>query len=132
MKYFTKEYIKECDCEEIQRLKLELDYYDYVGEGNGWWNIQLIQAKGFYEGYNITAVKSGKRDELIWLPIGDQLDEEIEKKCKGKKRTYYFISDDKDYYAEVKQIYRVIYSKSSTNPYIAKIKLLKQLLRRNK
>ena len=88
-----KEYIKECDCKEIQTLKK--------------WNP-----------YN------------NWRPTGDELDGEIVKTIKGKKQTYYFIADnDTEYYAEIKQMYRVVYSKYDNNPLIAKIKLLKQILK---
>ena len=100
-----KEYIKECDCKEIQTLKE--------------WNP-----------YN------------NWVPTGDELDDEIEKTCKGKyerhnwnyyrtsgidasmrMRYYAYIADNQD---------RPIVGDTCaifTNRNIAKIKLLKQILK---
>lgn len=119
---FSKEYIELCKGKEIQELRKELQKHDWYCQENTF-NIPHTLPHGIMLDKEI-------RKDYFWLPTGDQLNNEIERICKGKKRTYYFISDyDDNYYAEVKQTYRVIYSKSDHNPYIAKIKLLKALLK---
>jgi len=131
IKYFTKEYIKECDCEEIQRLRKKLkweeDWYDYMKDAYFHNN----------EFFNPNKVRS----QCIYLPTGDQLDEEIEKICKDKKLYYgemYFGDESSNssfsYLADVstpagytgKSIDII---EQNNNPYIAKIKLLKELLK---
>jgi len=117
-KYFTKEYIKECDCEEIQKLKT-LTYYD---------NWQYLGGKN------------------KWLATGDQLDEEIVKICKRKYTNIkweYMVSYGYDVcllavqnWVSVRENFgagdsKYFYGKSDKNPLIAKIKLLKELLNDN-
>lgn len=131
-KYFTKSYIEEADCEEIQKLNPKIKEGDYlilriVKNGNP--HITLwVQAKV------PTKYKYKCRDNIIWLPTGDQLDEEIVKILKDKKHRKYdlcykrmtcicpitkcFIYEEEDSIC--------IYTENS-NPLIAKIKLLKQL-----
>ncbi|MGD9276331.1 MAG: hypothetical protein PVJ67_04110 [Candidatus Pacearchaeota archaeon] len=88
-KYFTKEYIKECDCGEIQNIKK-----DYIEQGNWVYSdfhkeatfIKKIVGVGSdkkwytanYELYFNDELKSKinrVRSELIWLPTGDQLEQ---------------------------------------------------------
>ena len=80
---------------------------------------------------------------IIWLPTGDQLDEEIIKRIKAKEKISKIYSFTYEIYPSVeKQIYYVAKASffdhkedwsriemKSTNPLIAKIKLLKQLLK---
>jgi len=131
-KYFTKEYIKECDCKIIQNLNSKIQEGDYlilriVKNGNP--HITLwVQAKV------PTKYKYKCRENIIWLPTGDQSAEEIVKILQDKKHRVYdlcyktmtcncpvtkcFIYKDEDIYTYTE----------SPNPLIAKIKLLKELL----
>jgi len=122
MKYFTKEYIELCKDEKIQNLR-----------GNEW-------EMGDFMHY-----KSGEIDVMhpkldngtpIWLPTGDQLDEEIIKVLKNNKNLDYKFTRQgmtKEYYAEITNYkiytgYHIIHSKNNINPLVAKIKLLLELL----
>lgn len=123
--HITDKYIKKCDCEAIQGLRL------------------LDQDGGFFQGdwcYTklgsgclsmITAKSCWKSKVDIWLPTGDQLDDEIIKIVNKRRRreskyeiVYYpnsvslSVKIDNDKYDNHKH----------SNPLIAKIKLLKQLL----
>lgn len=127
--YFTKEYIKECDCREIQKL-----FWNF-GDGD-WilWNKKEYIKNGFMH-INIFHYEldrfDRKENDAIKLPTGDQLDEEIIKRL-GENDIYEFIT------AGWTGIYGVKLSndveretrflKESNNPLIAKIKLLKKLL----
>ena len=89
MMNFTKEYIKECDCKEIQGLREELETGDKVSslesvrvittgfnrKGGIWYN--LVKSKKDKFSY-----RSSFRENIVWLPNGDQLDDEIVKTCK--------------------------------------------------
>jgi hypothetical protein len=123
---FTKEYIKECDCEEIQGLRPALKYGDFTTFSNA-----------PYEDHNFNSYpycnENNSRNKLVlWLPTGDQLDEEIVKICKRINCTYHtnFVGDwviyvdNNDSVEDTPQFV-------NTNPLIAKIKLLKQLLASN-
>jgi len=125
-KYFTKEYIKECDCPEIQELRRKgLEYGDW-----------------FWSSIHVGIYYKEDPELFFFLPTGDQLDEEIVKIC--KKKNYTFKSD---FYLALpksknhKEFYEITYFKwlhsycvnnikyTHTNPYLAKIKLLKELLK---
>ena len=118
-KYFTKEYIKECDCKEIQGLKkFEVgDWFSIDGK------IELLFANNLQ--YVPTEAK------VLWLPTGDQLDEEIVKICNDKNYCYRFhyvsYAPDRPCRADIMQIGES--EVRSINPLIAKIKLLKQLIK---
>ena len=76
------------------------------------------------------------KNTYIWLPTGDQLDEEIIKICREKGYTYYFIftNDNHKYYKDYeaylyfKHEDNNMYYQNYDNPLIAKIKLLLELL----
>ncbi len=57
----TKEYIKMCDCEEIQK-QWTPKYYDIV----------------FNKGGNVGHYKKSSKNQSIWLPRQDQLQEMVE------------------------------------------------------
>lgn len=114
---FTKEYIKEADCEEIQGLRQGRLY-------RGDW---FIQEGGYPEVMNNDCFLGMGN---IWLPTGDQLDEEIVKICKEKEYFYeaIFVPTSKNYCMEVSTLGQHLVNREyDTNPLIAKIKLLKQL-----
>ena len=126
-KYFTKEYIKECDCKEIQGLKkFEIgDWFSIDGK------IELLFANNLQ--YVPTEAK------VLWLPTGDQLDEEIVKICKKKKYTYFVAySYGSEYQCDATVSNPMVFNSDKeysiscelkVNPLIAKIKLLKQLIK---
>ena len=123
---FTKEYISEADCPEIQGLRINKKSKSgkLIIRCGDWFYNKDDGFKLAYEDYFTL-----EETYYIWLPLSYELDDEIVKICKEKNWTYYFIADnDTEYYAEVKQMYRVVYSKYNDNPLIAKIKLLKGLL----
>ena len=127
-KHFTKEYIKECDCKEIQGLRKELqvgDWYVFADSISIYKTIYLA---------NETIERFG--ESQIWLPTGDQLDEEIVKIC--KERFYcsyeslwqYYINNPDCYYAGIRnEDDNLYYPNRNSNPLIAKILLLKELLK---
>jgi hypothetical protein len=130
MKYFTQEYIKECDCEEIQGLKkIPLSNWDFVSDKAYKINNVLM----LYELDKWT-------DNCIWLPTGDQLDEEIVKICKERFKNddfcYYINYDNNVLPDSVHFTAGLIHSGeicfNNLNPLVAKIKLLKQLLRQDR
>ena len=136
---FTKEYINECDCPEIQGLKPKLEYADwYAVRGN----------KGIFMvtvGYNEFSNRYSRKDRVwlptkdrVWLPTSGQLDEEIVKICKHNlwlyKVVYGLAEDEKEFGYDI-EVYNAdglywhdIAISYNTNPLIAKIKLLKELL----
>ena len=120
---FTKEYIELCKNEKIQGLrKVLLKYGDWYSN----------------EYDSIFLVHGGLSDSnKIWLPTGDQLDEEIVKICKEKNhniRMHYIKEGDyHSGYWDIGYYYSAdfdipLYVEANTNPLIAKIKLLIQLL----
>lgn len=124
---FTKEYIKECDCPEIQGLKNGL-----INKGD-WW----VEEGGMPDtARNECFLRSG----ILWLPTGNDLDQEIVKICRenGWDYDFKFVGDKcikdgyKDYETCVME-YRQYDDKNiayqnDDNPLIAKIQLLKELL----
>jgi len=123
-KYFTKEYIKECNCKKIQELKIKSEHGWKLGD----WYTRPTFGKRLY--LVIEDIGWRTNDE-IWLPTGDQLDEEIVKICIEKQyRIYPEIGIGKPTCYRFTVTFKnekVAYSLSN-NPLIAKIKLLKELL----
>jgi hypothetical protein len=116
---FTKKYIKECDCEEIQGLRKSLEWGDRYHHRA----IKFDTPSIFLE------TENDRRKFLIWLPTGDQLDEEIDKLCKSKNWEYYVVLKKTTVLAMASGGRgKVYYPTFNKNPLIAKIKLLKQLL----
>lgn len=130
-KYFTKEYIKECDCEEIQGLRKEFGEDDcFIGK-------KFADINNWHRG----SLSELWRERYIWLPTGDQLDEIIWNICNEKDHHYYItlnprdyaypidlrvISDTEDEIAIVTNKFNCL--KNKLNPLMAKIKLIKELL----
>lgn len=124
---FTEDYIKECNCKEIQDLKHGLEYGDWYSYKNEIY----LNAKG----YNAFTNRYVFKTKMCWLPTGDQLDKEIEKICDKDyceyeiKRQYLPIKLPKfrkEWDATAYKIPAIRFSNS--NPLIAKIKLLKELI----
>ncbi len=143
MKHFTPEYIKECDCKEIQGLHKVFQYGDAIM----WERFESSKTKRQthdldYLGQLTTDFERDKTRHDIWLPTGDQLDDEIVGICKEQQHDYYIemfhghydwtvkfccshggeCSKDKD---------GILFAENDRNPLIAKIKLLKELLNAN-
>jgi len=124
MNNFNKEYIKECDCKEIQGLRKRLVMGDYYMDTSS------IQPKEI----NLSRdVELDNRSPYSWLPTGDQLDEEIVKICKKKFYEYeFFMQWDNckiSYFVCVKEDGNLQQNSRNDNPLIAKILLLKELLK---
>lgn len=139
-KYFTKEYIELCKDERIQKLRFELKLVDFVIHKKG--DYPIFYVKHILQGDDkgkIYVINDGVcwedecyRDKLVWLPTGDQLDEEIVKICKGKITYRYNFAycihcpcEAVVWFYDTCGIY--VYGRSY-NPLIAKIKLLLKLL----
>ncbi len=117
---FTKPYIKECDCEEIQNLRK--DYWVYG---------DYISLDGQKPRLILTEVENILGDE-IFIPRSDQLDEEIIKICKKKEYIYSIHWNLSGYHffqlsLDGKNITNQ-FDFNDINPCMAKIKLLKKLL----
>ena len=129
MKHFTPEYIKECDCKEIQNLS-PIAAGDWIMIRGGY--IPIL-----YDGeYNIDY---NERDTIIWLPLPHQLDDEIGKIIlKDESKDDYEVKFQKT--SKGTMLCEVRYKQWASrygfnrpfeidaNPLIAKIKLLKELL----
>jgi len=126
---FDKEYISEADCPEIQGLRKWLELGDWIAYKPDNKEICLITRDNSMDDY-FSEVDRNLRDDRIWLPTGDQLDDEIIKVCK-----------EKDYYNyswlwHQNSLFVVTYEDRNGDNYpfrdrnslIAKIKLLKELL----
>ena len=131
---FTKEYIKECDCEEIQELKLNFNLEDkYAYEMSGEYFHNFVDS---YKTANIISAFNS-RNKYIWLPTGDQLDEGIVKILKDKYQYYkweYIVKCcwiGRSHTDWVCILYdenqKDMFTENDSNPLIAKIKLLKEL-----
>ena len=120
---FTKEYIKECDCKEIQGLRKYIEHGSWLFEEDKKVHLQFT---------HYTFPIEETRNKYIWLPTGDQLDDEIVKYIEDEDGYYKFYYDrGAGYITEIvcswdseKDI-----TAQSINPLIAKIKLLKSLLK---
>ena len=151
---FTKQYIKECDCEEIQNIKQEgviaLDIGDWVYIKDNL-NVfidditfivetRMDTPSSFEYALNQRMNKSigfWTRKYLIWLPTGDQLDEEIVKTCNVRRADYECYKNiNGKWFIKIDPGIRLneigLTQTSDFNPYIAKIKLLKQLIKKLK
>ena len=120
MNRFTQEYIELCKSEKVQGLKKK--YYQ------GDWIIPKDKKMmvNIFDGI--------ERLDYLWLPTGDQLDDEIEKICKKEHGIYDFK------YCPNLDIYKAEISLTKScnfveavkhNPLIAKIQLLIKLLGNN-
>ena len=113
MKYYTPEYIKLCDCPEIQNIVKD-------GWREDW--------KWVFD----SRVEKYGEVRVVFCPNGDQLDDEIVRICR-KKQIYYSVDYNfgkKDYLCNVStgdKSDKVL--RQSDNPLMAKILLLKQLLK---
>ena len=122
-KYFTKEYIKECDCEEIKGLRKDCWIYgDYISFNRNKPRLVITEVESILE-------------EEIFIPRSDQLDEEIIKICKiGYNYNSSYCQATKTYVSYIEPDYPdkelteeiTVYG---DNFLIAKIKLLKELLK---
>ena len=128
---FSKEYIKECDCPEIQGLRPKMFLCEEYVNRDGV-QIQSVDKLSYK-----TINKPHYRKYLIWLPTGDQLDEQIVKifaewSKDGEDLNYSFSVSFSEGYISSYEAYTnnrdCCRSFLHDNPLIAKIKLLKQLL----
>ena len=147
MKYFTKEYIELCKDKKVQELRPDIKCGDYC--------INIERSHMFLNTEDYEPGRKEYRNNLTWLPTGDQLDEEIVKICEkktiipkpnidGYSISYHFdmfFDKEKKYY-NAKIICFKEFDKgglksgaldrtiefTDTNPLIAKILLLIQLL----
>ena len=141
---FTKEYIKECDCEIIQKQKEQLDYCCEVALkiGNKEYEEKIYRAfsKGVNNKYLLSSgwddVVSGiyKRSRIVWLPAGEQLDEEIKQLCMKNPMLRYevlWIGTCWEVYILENRFPKpiAILFEGSDNLPTAKIRLLKQLIK---
>jgi len=154
---FTADYISLCKNDKVQGLRKELKTGDWVYGGL---LEQTGQVIGFmdkdygvfwvnYEDYGLegdeisaSVNKDTIREDLIWLPTGDQLDYEVLKICRKKFGRYFqyemcFITtewygsisywkESEEYMKDCQKLRYAIQIKE--NPLIAKIKLLLSLL----
>jgi len=141
MNKFTKDYIREADCEEIQGLRQILKYGDWILLDNE--KILINKSKGghcYVEDENYYSFNPINK-RYIWLPTGDQLTEEILKRCytynlnlecfsehhcKKPNCQKWGISIEADNHVVNHEFNREVWNKDIL---IAKIKLLKQLLK---
>jgi len=83
-----------------------------------------------------TIIPQGRKKDNneTWLPTGDQLDEEIVKICREKFYSYdflwqYYTKESEHYSAGISADNFISHPNRNGNPLIAKIKLLKELLK---
>jgi len=126
MKYFTKEFIREADCKEIQGLRP-------TEKGVWFWTT----TKGYLPYWSNGKINYYTDRSQIWLPTGDQLNEEIKQFCMKNPLLRYEVS----WIGTCWEAYilendfpkpKAILFEGNDNPLIAKIKLLKALLKENK
>ena len=135
MNNFTKSYIREADCREIQGLRSVFEAHDWYCQPSCF-NIPYTLSHG------AMIDKEVRGKDYIWLPTGDQLDEEI---VKIVEKIDYI--DYPDYWCgKVTRVRDGVVSKywqcyvdnfdyerfrefKDINPLIAKIRLLKQLIK---
>ena len=118
----TKEYIKECDCKEIQNLS-PISTGDWIMFRGGY--IPVLFSGDYNINYN-------KRGIIIWLPTGDQLDDEIIKIIPndGYYRVYQDKTEDHPCHVEFIPSWKHDMGRKKINGknlLMAKIKLLKAL-----
>ena len=125
---FTQKYIELAKNEKVQGLRTELEYFDmYCFISN--------QREFKVYGYDIIS----ERNKLIWLPTGDQIEQEIVKILDKRKQEYEVkrIWRNGQFGLQKEPFWRVAgWWKGKTthlvyydiNPLIAKLKLLMSLL----
>ncbi len=130
MKHFTLEYIKECDCKEIQELHDKIKIGDWISF-NTRVSICSIEVVTPHNSQFL-------RENTVWLPSGDQLDGEIVRICNKPEGMYeylvFYSGGDCNTVAEKMRPLAEglnFIEFSNLNPLIAKIKLLKELLNAN-
>ena len=147
---FTKQYIKECDCKEIQGLRYGFEFGDFFTHTPEYTlGSQTIHVRSDH--FDAIEQKNTK-GYTIWLPTGDQLDDEIVKivdKFRYDKNDYkeHIRYDFRYFMNPIPNSVEYIYSahvlwfsgdiedwegiefREKTNPLIAKIKLLKALIK---
>ena len=129
MNNFTKEYIELCKNEKVQWLRPKFEYGDWIFHKFIPIHSPRTTTLKDYGGDSVYENKF--RDEFIWLPTGDQLDDEIVKIC--KENGWYIFEYLGDYMNRVYDYDKSIQIEwaSDDNPLIAKIKLLIKLLENN-
>ena len=139
MNNFTEPYIREADCEAIQGFR-KTGYDFRFGD---WHLIRGVIGEPCVATARDLIHMEDNREKYIWLPTGDQLDEEIAKICKKKElwRYEFAIENHFNWDCSVTFLRRekaplgmgaVIdktFTASNSNPLIAKICLLKQLIK---
>ncbi len=126
---FIKEYIELCKNEKVQGLRPELEYGDWVDGGKP----LLFLGEEYY--CNDSLVFFEDKPKYIWLPTGDQLDDEIVN-IAGYKGWYYtacYYPDDYEYeilieYEDDDMCLNSLHRSHNKNPLIAKIEILIKLL----
>lgn len=134
MNYMTKEYVKECDCKEVQGLRPKIVDYDFIINRKSFGCIESKPYRvcaDFKE--DLDFFVNSHREDYIYLPDGGQLDDEIVKICRENADIdilgycFYYDKEEDEYQAYIDGI--VITLQVEPNPLIAKIKLLKALLK---
>ncbi len=124
MNKFSKEYIKECDCKEIQGLRVVFEHGDWYWQPDNP-KEKLYCCSGLAWDYAM----SHKENYLIWLPTGDQLDEEIEKISIRNYAEYFAIKLKSGNWRIGYGSYKRTENIENKDRNLAKIKLLKELLK---
>ncbi len=126
MNNFTPEYTELCKDKRVQGLREILLFGDKYCLKNGK-NIDVM-------GKFMEIDKQIRKQAYLWLPTGDQLDEEIVRISKGLLDGYYAVTFDTDSGYDYWDISLTNYSRIITyefrhdNPLIAKLNLLIKLL----
>jgi hypothetical protein len=129
---FTKEYITECDCEDIQGLRKKYRHGDRLIEKGS--DRPLILLDDGRVQIVSPRVEFPKMD-IIWLPLSHQLDEEIAKFLEedGSYEIYFWRDSCTvkfaDTWSNAISKGRITINVDEPTPLIAKIQLLKQLLK---
>jgi len=132
---FDPEYIKLCDCEEIQELHkkfIEGDmFYPTDDKESAYVSIDETTSDTIYE--------NQWRENLIWLPLEHQIDHKITYLCEKDHEYHYslyFDSTSETWYLTIYDAFTdcVLFSEDAydENILIAKISLLKKLLKESK
>lgn len=147
MNNFTPEYIELCKNSKVQGLKEKLKLSDNVCiadiKGSDVYTIIFASVRYGEDYYRIVKSEKDKfyrcgfRNKFIWLPTGDQLDEEITK-ISSERGLYYTITHTYSFAAKdwswttstIPEGGSTIIT-NSNNPLTAKILLIIQLLENN-
>jgi len=134
MKNFSKEYIELCKSEKIQGLRPRFEFGDYLIYKDRTTLVSLFTSENSYDdNFDFADRMDRLRDDRLWLPTGDQLDQEIVKICKEMDWAYRVDVDSNYCWNTQCEIYsydenEMVAETQESNPLIAKIKLLIQLL----